>query len=189
MSENLARLKALVAETNEVIANLNKETEDINASNQIARVVKFREIRDYLMECYKIAQTCGKRIRVKINSSVRYLNYDTTTFLQISCNDGEKKPIQFFHEYIDRDGDKCTSSSGTGYGIGADTEWKAENPHQYFFGAWFKTSDEREFVDNWNQEDFEKRFAAEVEEIITEKATIANKNYHNALDSQGILRR
>lgn len=188
MSENLARLKALVAETNEVVANLNKETENINVSNQITRLIKFREIRDYLMECYKITQTCGRRIRVKINSSAKYLDYDTTTFLQISCDACEIKPITFVFEYIDRVGDRCISDLADSSGIGAETEWKTDKKRQYFFGSWFNNSDECYFVDNWDQEEFEREFAAEVERVITEKANEANEKYQNALSSQKLLK-
>lgn len=189
MNANLERLKALVTETNEVVANLNKETENIELNNQGARAEKFREIRDYLMECYKIAQECGSAIKVEIKTSVRYLDYDTTTFLRISGSAKSKKPIQFEIKYIDKRGDERHDWPSDSYGIGPDTEWKNNGYKQCFFGTWFNESDENDFVDKWNQEEFEKKFAAEIEKAITEKASKANEKYQTAVNSSELLRR
>ena len=186
MNENLERLKALVAETNEVVSNLQKETDNIKADNQSVRVEKFRQIRDYLMECYEIAKSCGDIITIKLNINHKYLNYETENYMRISCNCSEKKPIIFGFDYFGRDGwDRYNYSNS--YGITHDSEWVPNKEKQYLFNSHWSANDEQDFVDNWDQADFDKKFAAEVERIITEKANKANEKYQKAVTSSETL--
>lgn len=186
MNENLERLKALVAETNEVVSNLQKETDNIKADNQAVRVEKFRKIRDYLMECHEIAKSCGDVITIKLDINHKYLGYDTVNYMRISCNTCEKKPITFGYDFCRRDGwDRYNWSSS--YGIAPDSEWDPGKTKQYMFNSSWDASDEQDFVDNWDQADFDKKFAAEVERIITEKANKANEKYQKAVTSSETL--
>ena len=177
MNENLARLKALVAETNEVIANLNNETESIRKGNDEERLKKYPEIRDYLMECVEIAKSLGTWFKVKVDiPGYAYLGYTSELFLVLNYD--KNYPIKFRTEYVDRRGDKCTSH---------DIAFK--NPSGIDIPYTFKEHNSMNFIDNWNQEVFEKRFAAEVEKAITEKASKANEKYQTAVNSSKLLRR
>ena len=82
MNENLARLKALVSETNQVVENLRIETKEKEDSNQIIRAKKFKEIRDYLLECSEIVKEINRSIKVKVNVNIKYLDYPVTTYVQ-----------------------------------------------------------------------------------------------------------
>lgn len=177
MNENLARLKALVAETNEVIANLNNETESIRKENDEERLKKYTEIHDYLMECVEIAKSLGTWFKVKVDiPGYAYLGYTSELFLKLNCD--KNYPIKFWTEYIDECGDKRTSH-----------DIAFINPSGIDIPYTFKEHNSMNFIDNWNQEVFEKRFAAEVEKALTEKANEANEKYQAAINSQEILRR
>lgn len=177
MNENLARLKALVAETNEVIANLNNETESIRKENDEERLKKYTEIHDYLMECVEIAKSLGTWFKVKVDiPGYAYLGYTSELFLVLNYD--KNYPIKFRTEYVDRRGDKCTS-----HDIAFTDSSKMDIPYS------FREHNSMNFIDNWNQEVFEKRFAAEVERALTEKANKANEKYQAAINSQEILRR
>lgn len=180
MNENLARLKALVAETNEVVANLNKETESIKEGNQEERKKKYLEIRDYLMECVEIARELNTWLKVEIDiPDYSYLHYPTKVFLAL--NHEEKYPIEFRKEFIDRSGDQRV------YNDRAFREDYAREGMDLPYD--FNHHDKNNFIDNWNQEVFEKRFAAEVERAITEKANKANEKYQTAVNSKALLGR
>lgn len=177
MNKNLERLKALVAETNEVVANLNNETESIRKENDEARMEKYVEIRDYLMECVEIAKSLGVWLKVKVDiTGYAYLGYTSELFLMLNYD--KNYPIKFRTEYMDRRGDKCSS-----HDVAFIDSSKMDIPYS------FKEHNSMNFIDNWNQEVFEKRFAAEVERAITEKANKANEKYQTAIHSQDLLRR
>ena len=187
MNANLERLKALVAETNEVVANLNKETEDIKGSNQEERVGKFASIRDYLMDCWEITKEIGVDIKVKLTLSVKRISYDTEVWLLFNTSGIRRKKICFVSEYyshnsgLNRDVDS---------GFDAESVWEADSVRQYnIFPYYFGVQNEFDFVDKWNQEEFEKRFAVEIEKAITEKASKANEKYQTAVNSSELLRR
>lgn len=187
MNENLARLKALVTETNEVVANLNKETEDIKGSNQEERAHKFAAIREYLLDCYEITREIGKNIKVKLDlADVKRISYDTKVWILFDLSKTSKRPIRFYSEYIDKYG----VNSDIDNGFDADTVWKVDSEKQYdIFPYYFSTQNEFDFIDKWDQDEFEKRFAVEVEKLITEKASKANENYQSAVNSKELLRR
>lgn len=187
MNENLMKLKALVQETNQVVANLKTESQNIEANNQLLRAKKFAEIRDYLMECHSIASELNSVIRVAIDSTVKYFDYPTDTFIELDgkTRKDDHKPISFLHKYTNNRGNYHTDWSN--YGFNEDTEWKTDKNQQYFFGRWWNAADEKAFVDNWNQDDFEKKFATEVEKLITEKANKANAEYDYATNNTKLL--
>lgn len=178
MNANLERLKALVAETNEVVANLNKETEDIRNGNQEERAKKYAEIKDYLLECVDIAMSLGTWLKVKIDiPNFSYLHYPTEVFLEIY---GDKAyPLKFRKEYTDSRGSHCVDHDRAF----RDSVNGIDLPYA------FNDHNSNNFIDNWNQEVFEKRFAAEIERAITEKAEAANKKYQSAIMSQEKLGR
>lgn len=190
MNENLSRLKALVAETNQVVANLHSESEEIEKKNQVMRAERFNQIKDYLMECYDIVQEIGVNIRVKIDTNVKYLCYPTTTYIQflpkVPGRVKRYKSISFYYEYVDNGGNFEHSMDGY-EGFGQETQWKSEEKQQYFFGCWWKSEDEKAFVDNWNQDAFEKAFASEIEKAITAKAEQANAEYQCTIQSKEAL--
>ena len=187
MNANLERLKALVAETNEVVANLNKETEDIKGSNQEERVGKFASIRDYVMDCWEVAKEIGVDIKVKLDLSVKRISYDTEVWLLFNTSENRRKKICFVSEYYSRNSGLNREVDS---GFDADSAWKAESERQYdIFPYYFGVQNEFDFVDKWNQEEFEKRFAAEIEKAITEKASKANEKYQTAVNSSELLRR
>ena len=178
MNENLKRLKALVAETNEVVANLNKETEDIRNENQEERAKKYEEIKAYLKECVEIARELDAWLKVRVDiPGYHYLGYPTEIFLYIRKD--KDTPLEFVKEYVRKGDDRCTSEDRAF----RDKVEGIDLPYD------FSQHNSYNFIDNWNQEVFEKRFAAEVERVITEKAEAANKKYRQAVDSQEILRR
>ncbi|SFU37360.1 hypothetical protein [Butyrivibrio sp. INlla21] len=185
MNENLERLKSLVAETSEVIKNLNKETETIKQKNQEERVSKFVTIRDYLFDCYDVIKDLHRRIVVKIDiPNVKCLGYPAETFIEF--NDNSSKPINIMLRYVDKHG--CTSSD-YGREITNNMEWKPESERQYIGPCWFTQQNEYDFVDLWDKETFEKRFAIEVEKALTEKANKANDKYDNALNRKAMLQK
>jgi hypothetical protein len=178
MNENLKRLKALVAEASEVVANLNKETEDIWNENQGERQKKYDEIKAYLLECVEIAKELDTVIKVKVDiPSYAYLGDPTEVFLKL--NRYNDSPIEFLTERITPNGDRNYKSSRAFRNnvINMDLPYDLEQHNS------------SNFIDNWNQEVFEKRFAAEVERAITEKAEKANEMYRQAVNSQEILGR
>lgn len=175
MNQNLERLKALVAETNEVVANLNKETENIREGNQEERLKKYVEIRTYLMECVEITKNLGTWLKVKVDiPEYSYIGYPSELFLMLNYD--KKYPIKLRTVYVDRRGDTCSS-----HDIAFVNEDKVDLPYS------LNDHNKRNFIDNWNQEVFEKRFAAEVERAITEKANKANEKYQTAVNSQNLL--
>lgn len=181
MNENLKRLKALVAETNEVVANLNKETEDIRNENQEERAKKYEEIKAYLKECVEITRELDACLKVRVDiPGYHYLGYSTEIFLYI--RDDKDTPLKFVTEYVRKGGDRCTREDRAFRDISLMSE-VIDLPYD------LSQHNSYNFIDNWNQEVFEKRFAAEVERAITEKAEAANKKYKQAVDSQEILRR
>ena len=186
MNENLMKLKAVVKETNQVVANLKTESQNIESDNQLLRAKKFAEIRDYLMDCHSIVSELNTVIRVPIDATVKYLRYETCTFIELDgrTNKGKHKPVSFFYAYVDGNGRHCYENTD---GFDGNTEWKLKNDKQYFFGCWWNESDEKAFVDNWNQDDFEKRFAAEIEKEITEKANKANAEYEYVTHNTELL--
>lgn len=187
MNENLARLKALVAETNEVVANLNKETESIKEGNQEERAIKFALIRDYLMDCWEVAREIGVDIKVKLDGKFERITYTTDVWLVLNVTRSRKQPILFYSEYYSRN---LGLSRNEDDGFGADSVWKVDDARQYsLFPCFFGLQNEFDFVDKWNQEAFEKRFAAEVEKAITEKANKANEKYQTAVNSKALLGR
>lgn len=183
MNENLERLKALVVETNEVVKNLNKETETIKQKNQEERIAKFATIRDYLFDCYDVIKDLHKKIVVKIDiPNVKCLGYPAETFIEF--HDNNSKPFNIMLRYVDRRG--CASSE-YGREIANNMEWKPESEKQYIGPCWFTQQNEYDFVDLWDKEAFEKRFAIEVEKVITEKANKANDKYDSEMNRRRIL--
>ena len=169
MNANLERLKALVAETNEVVANLNKETEDIKKRAREEKAKKYAAINEYLKECYEIAKTIGACFKIKIDIP-DYHCYEYPAELYIRLD------LKFGIDFL------AICSNGNSY---------AENAKGYYYQGKLKVprlpdKDNCDiFMDNWDQETFEKRFAAEVERAITEKAEKANKEYQEAVNEQG----
>lgn len=191
MNENLMKLRMLVKETNQVIANLKSETQAIEDDNQIVRAEKFERIKNYLIECSEIVKELGVTVNVQIVSNVKYLKYPTTTFIQFKSDAIKRhvKPISFYYRYIDTHGYECSDLGYSSDGIDAKTTWNTEsNRKQYFFGCWWKEADEKAFVDNWDQDDFEKKFAAEIERVIIEKANKANAEYEYATNNTRLLK-
>ena len=191
MNENLMKLKALVEETNQVVANLKTESQNIESDNQLLRAKKFAEIRDYLMDCHSIVSKLNTVIRVPIDATVKYLMYETCTFIELDgrTNRGKHKPVSFFYKYVDRDGNYRSADSSPDGFFDGNEKWDPEKNRQYFFGCWWGGSDEKAFVDNWNQDEFEKKFAAEVERVIIEKANKANAEYEYVAHNTELLRR
>lgn len=184
MNENLAKLKALIAETNEVVANLNKETNNIRQSNQDERVHKFAAIRDYLLDCYEVVKDLHERIMIKIDvPNVTFIDYTMETF--IVFQDNCSQPIFTKCKY--RDSSDCFRSLD-GKIITSDTVWRKDNAKQYLFPSCFTQQNEFDFVDLWDKETFEKRFATEVEKIITKKARQANDQYDYEVNKKAILK-
>ena len=191
MNENLMRLKALVKETNQVIANLKSEVLAIEDANQIMRAKRFEQIKENLLECQGIVKELGVSISIPIKSNVRYLHYPTTTFMKLNHKTSERiKPITFSYKYINSKGYECSdSSSCSDEGIDSETTWKTNaNAKQYFFGCCWNEADEKAFVDNWDQDDFEKKFAAEIDRVVTEKANKANAEYNYVTHNTELLR-
>ena len=74
-------------------------------------------------------------------------------------------------------------------GIDSETTWKTDTEaKQYFFGCWWNKTDEKAFVDNWDQDDFEKKFAAEIDRVVTEKANKANAEYNYVTHNTELLK-
>ena len=188
MNANLERLKALVTETNEVVANLNKETEDIKESNQEERVIKFASIRDFLMDCWEIAKEIRTDVKVKLSiSNLKKIGYDTEVWILFNTTNERRTRICFISEYYFRNQELNRDIDS---GFDAESVWKADSERQYdIFPYYFGVQNEFDFVDKWNQEEFEKRFAAEIEKAITEKASKANEKYQTAVNSSELLRR
>ena len=185
MNENLTRLKALVSETNQVVENLRIETKEKEDNNQIIRAKKFKEIRDYLLECSEIVKEINKSIKVKINVDIKYLKYPVTTYVQFPVKKIKgRDPITFIGVYSDG---RNYDNTLQGYGINENTEWNSEKKKQFFFGFWWEDVDEKAFVDNWNQDEFEKLFAIEVEKAITEIANKANAEYQYVTNNTRLL--
>ena len=189
MNANLERLKALVTETNEVVANLNNETEDIKRSNQEERAIKFVSIRDFLMDCWEIAKEINPNIQVKLDiTDVKRIGYDAEVWILFNTTNERRTKICFLSKYYSRN--KHEQNREIDSGFNADTLWKVGSERQYdIFPYYFGVQNEFDFVDKWNQEEFEKRFAAEIEKAITEKASKANEKYQTAVNSSELLRR
>ena len=188
MNENLMKLKALVTETNQVVTNLKNETNAIENDNQIVRAKKFEKIRDYLLECYEVVKELNKDIRVRVNN-FEHFGDQITNYIDFNPNPEHRcKPIIFIGKYIDRHGHE-DSYKGDCYGIDTETVWRADREQQYIFGCWWSAANEKSFVDNWDQNDFEKKFAIEIEKAITEKANKANEKYQYVTNNSQLLRR
>ena len=184
MNENLAKLKALIAETNEVVANLNKETNNIRQSNQDERVHKFAAIRDYLLDCYEVVKELHERIMIKIDvPNVTFVDYTVETFIVFQDNCSQP----FFTKCEYRDSSDCFHSFD-GRIITSDTVWEKDKVKQHLFPSCFTQQNEFDFVDLWDKETFEKRFATEVEKIITKKARQANDQYDYEVNKKAILK-
>lgn len=188
MNDNLMRLKALVKETNEVVANLENEIGTIEDDNQVMRAEKFNNILSYLMDCYEIVKELGVSVSIPINVNVRYLMYPATTYIKINHNlKGTKYPITFSYDYVNYNRGTNGHEDETTYGLDSETKWDPDKRHQYFFGCWWKTEDEKFFVDNWDQDEFEKQFAAKIEEAITKKASDMNDKYNHVTNNTRLL--
>lgn len=184
MNENLKRLQELVKETNQVVANLAKETESIEDANNLIRASKFREIRDFLFECYDIVKDLRAVVLIPINiPDTKKIDHEATVYIQIGLS--EKDPVRILLSYFDNRGDLSYSE---GHTFKRDMEWKPENKKQYFFSCHFTVQNEYDFVDKWDQAGFEKEFATQIESVITEKANKANAKYQDAIDRAKIIR-
>lgn len=185
MNENLKRLQELVKETNQVVANLAKETESIEDSNNLIRASKFREIRDFLYECYDIVNELKAVVRIPINiPNVKVMGYNATTYIQI----GHSKdiPVRILLSYFDERRDVLSYDDGRV--IKRNAEWNPEREQQHLLGCWFTVQNEYDFVDKWDQAGFEKEFAAQIESKITEKANKANAEYQDAIDRAKVIK-
>jgi len=188
MNDNLMRLKALVKETNEVVANLENEIGAIEDDNQVMRAEKFNNLLSYLMDCYEIVKELGVSVSIPINVNVCYLMYPTKTYIKINHNLKETKyPITFSYDYVNYNRGTNGYENETTYGLDSETKWDPDKRHQYFFGCWWKTEDEKFFVDNWDQDKFEKQFAAKIEEAITKKANDMNDKYNHVTNNTRLL--
>lgn len=178
MNENLAKLKALVKETNEVISNLDKETEEIRNKNNEERLKKYNEIKEYLTECVEIAKELKAMFKIQIDiPGYKYLGDSAEVFLRL--NYSKEYPINFLTTYVNHNGNSYSTDDRAFRDgvIGMDLPYRL-NQHDSF-----------NFIDNWDQDVFEKRFAAEVEKAITEKAAKANERFDSAVNSSEILGR
>lgn len=184
MNENLKRLQELVKETNQVVANLARETESIEDSNNLIRASKFREIRDFLYECYDIVKELKAVVRIPIYiPNVQVMGYNATSYIQIGFS--KDSPVRILLSYFDaRDNLSCSD----GQVIKRNAEWNPEYEQQRLLSCWFTVQNEYDFVDKWDQAGFEKEFAAQIESEITEKANKANAEYQDAIDRAKVIK-
>ena len=185
MNENLSRLMALVKETNEVVNNLRNETNEIEENNVGARAKKFIKIRDYLLECYEIANELNICIKVPLF----FLDEDKELYINFNAYDrhnGRRLKVAFnTNDHGYRGSWESISSS---HSIDENTVWKTDWKQQFIFSCYAKIEDENRFIDTWNQDEFEKKFAAEVEKEIIKRANEANEKYNDAMNSSEMLK-
>ena len=177
MNKNLQRLNELVMETNKVIENLKQDTEEIKEDNTARRIEKYKEIYKTIMDCKEIAdKLLPYRIRVKVKGTMQHCtnspNFDD---LYVGFNDVKNTDNNV----------PCMRDSydiSNGYDCFEEMKTDKYKPNCYY-NKYYVT-----LIDNWDREDFEMKFMAEVERVIKEKVEKANKAYSKEANSQEKLK-
>ena len=166
MNENMQRLMELVNEVSDLTEKVNKDTVVLREQFNNEMQAKLDHIWEKLTEYVNIAQRLRYDIYVRMGGASYYFDgrKRDNLALRISCYKNEVSVGVYDWE----DG-KCDCSLG----------WLS---HKYSSGKMGNNIGYRmdEIINSWDEEEFEKEFTEQVQEVIRLKAEKANREYEEA---------
>ena len=192
MNKNLQRLNELVMETNKVIENLKQDTEEIKEDNTARRIERYKEIYQVFLECKEIADKLAPyEIRVKAKGEHSDRLAKNVVHKDFGKDEISEKGIYIVYNkhkkyYYSQEDISHEILMGSGYAI-YENHALYRVPDEYKEEMW-DSKTYANMIDNWDREDFEMKFMAEVERVIKEKAEKANVEYNKATNAQDKLK-
>lgn len=168
MTENLQKLMDLVTEVSDLTKKVNADTAALKAEYDANNQAKLDRIRKELEGYITVARELSNDVYVKTDGYSRYSSGEAWDNLALKIS-GSTNVSAGVYTW---DKGKCISYLGC-----LGPEYKRAKRGDYNSNLSY---DIDEIIDNWNSEQFERRFSEAVRDIIQKKAEKANRAYEEA---------